>query len=80
MVKFKFNLEKIKDYIGVNYHRWPICQPACECGSKLQVPVYKFLKEPLIRKFGADWFSDLEEVYKIWKEEEEGNSPSNLDN
>jgi hypothetical protein len=44
------------------------------------VPVYKFLKEPLIRRFGAEWYADLEEVYKIWKEEEEGNSPSDLDN
>jgi hypothetical protein len=77
---YPIRLSNLKDYIGVNYHRWPICQPACECGSKLQVPVYKFLKEPLIRKFGAEWFSDLEEVYKIWKEEEEGNPPSDLDN
>jgi hypothetical protein len=77
---YPIRLSNLKDYIGVNYHRWPICKPACDCGSKLQVPVYKFLKEPLIRKFGPEWYSDLEEVYKIWKEEEEGNSPSDLDN
>ena len=55
-------MSNLKDYIGVNYHRWPICQPACECGSKLQVPVYKFLKEPIIRAFGGDFFEELEVV------------------
>ena len=41
------------------YHKWNICAPACELGSKLQVPIYKFLKEPLIRKYGEKWYNDL---------------------
>lgn len=66
---YPIRLTKLKEYIGVNYHRWPICKPACECGSALQVPVYRFLKEPLIRKFGEEWYAQLEEVFKLWKEE-----------
>lgn len=50
-----------KNYEAVNYHKWDVCKPACECGKKLDVPVYKFLKEPLIRKYGKEWFKQLEE-------------------
>ena len=39
-----------------------ICKPACACGDKLDVPVYRFLKEPLIRKYGEDFFNELTEV------------------
>jgi hypothetical protein len=51
-----------KNYDAVNYHQWNVCKPACECGAKLQVPVYQFLKGPLIRKYGEDWFNELEQV------------------
>ena len=47
-------------YDAVNYHRWNICKDACACGSKLNVPVYKFLKTPLTRKYGKAWFEKLE--------------------
>lgn len=44
---------------ALNYHQWDICAPACQCGDKLQVPVYKFLKTALIRKYGAEWYEEL---------------------
>src|SRR6218665_1672295 len=44
----------------LNYHRWDICKAACAFGKKLGVPVYQFLKEPLIRKFGKAWYKKLE--------------------
>ncbi len=47
---------------GVNYHRWNICQCGVELGRKLKVPVYKFLKEPLIARFGQEWYADLEQT------------------
>ena len=31
-------------------------------GQELEVPVYKFVKEALIRKFGEDWYMELEQV------------------
>jgi hypothetical protein len=55
-----------KEYDAVNYDKWSICKPACECGAKLDVPVYKFLKEPLIRKNGKDWFKQLEQSAKLY--------------
>lgn len=45
----------------LNYDRWHICSPACSFGNSLKVPVYKFLKEPLVRKYGEDWYKELEE-------------------
>lgn len=48
--------------VGLNYHRWDVCQSAREKGKSLNLPVYKFLKEPLIRRFGAEWYSELEQA------------------
>ena len=47
-------------YKAVNYSRWDICKAAVLLGKKEDVPVYKFLKEPLIRKFGEEWYRELE--------------------
>lgn len=44
----------------LNYDRWHICKDACSFGRELKVPVYKFLKDPLIRKYGAAWYETLE--------------------
>ncbi|MBP3943175.1 DUF3109 family protein [Sphingobacteriaceae bacterium WQ 2009] len=46
----------------LNYDRWHICKDACSFGKELQVPVYKFLKDPLIREYGAPWYEELEEA------------------
>lgn len=56
---------RVKDYSefsAVNYHKWEICDDACSLGKELQVPVYKFVKQALIRKFGEDWYAELEIV------------------
>ncbi len=45
---------------AINYDRWNICNPACKLGKSLQVPVYKFLKESLTRKYGEKWYAELE--------------------
>lgn len=45
--------------VGINYNRWEICRDAVELGRKLQIRVYEFLKEPLTRRFGEDWYSEL---------------------
>jgi len=44
---------------GVNYHKWHICQPARTKGKKEGIPLYKYLKEPLIRKYGEVWYNKL---------------------
>ena len=56
---------RVREYTqltAVNYHKWEICDPACSLGAELQVPVYKFAKEALIRKFGESWYEELEQV------------------
>jgi len=61
---------RVKDYTefsAVNYHKWEICDDACTLGKELQVPVYKFVKQALIRKFGEDWYMQLEKVAETYK-------------
>lgn len=56
---------RIREYTAltaVNYHQWHICDPACSLGKSLKVPIYKFVREALIRKFGESWYAELEAV------------------
>lgn len=58
---------RVKDYSefsAVNYHKWQICDDACTLGKELQVPIYSFVKEALIRKFGEDWYAELDTLAK----------------
>lgn len=50
--------------LGLNYHRWEVCRSACKCGKRLGIPVYKALKEPIIRRFGEEFYERLEEAAK----------------
>lgn len=50
--------------IALNYNRWDVCRDAVKKGRKLHLPVYKFLKEPLIRRFGAEFYEKLCEAGK----------------
>jgi hypothetical protein len=45
---------------ALNYDRWSICKAACKLGDSLKVPVYKFLKDSLTRKYGKEWYKQLE--------------------
>lgn len=57
---YPIRITKYKQYDAVNYERWHVCKAACKNGKALKVPVYKFLKEALIRKYGADFYKTLE--------------------
>ncbi|MBK9477753.1 MAG: DUF3109 family protein [Bacteroidetes bacterium] len=59
---YPVRITKYKEFDAVNYQEWDVCKPACSCGEKLDVPVYKFLKEPLVRKYGKAWYKQLELV------------------
>ena len=48
--------------VGLNYHQWSVCKMAVERGKQLSLPVYRFLKAPLIQRFGEAWYQELEEV------------------
>ena len=57
-------MKEYSEFSAVNYHKWDICNDACSLGKELKVPVYKFVKEALIRKFGNNWYLELEKVAK----------------
>lgn len=59
---YPIRVKEYSDFSAVNYHKWHICSDACTLGAELQVPVYKFVKEALIRKFGVEWYEELEKV------------------
>ena len=51
--------KKLGAMVGLNYHRWDVCQEAVKLGTRLKMPVYKFLRDPLVRRFGEE-FRDLQ--------------------
>lgn len=59
---YPIRLSTVGEYVALNYDRWDICSPACTFGKEHKTPVYIFLKEPLIRAFGEDWYKELEQV------------------
>jgi len=59
---YPIRVKEFSDFSAVNYHKWHICDDACSLGKELEVPVYKFVKEALVRKFGEEWFAELEKV------------------
>ncbi|MFY0712353.1 DUF3109 family protein [Seonamhaeicola sp. NFXS20] len=61
---YPIRVANYSEFSAVNYHKWQICDDACELGEELGVPIYKFVKEALIRKFGEDWYVELEKVAK----------------
>tara|TARA_B100001142_G_scaffold301202_1_gene326635 strand:+ start:4016 stop:4579 length:564 start_codon:yes stop_codon:yes gene_type:complete len=62
---FPIRIKEYRDFDAVNYQEIKICQPACECGSKLKIPLYVFLKDSLIRKYGESWYKELLEAAKL---------------
>lgn len=59
---YPVRVQDYSEFAAVNYHKWPICNDACTLGASLKVPVYKFVKEALVRKFGEHWYAELEIV------------------
>ena len=64
---YPIRVKEYSDFSAVNYHKWHICSDACALGEELGVPVYQFVKEALIRKFGQQWYEELEKVAKELK-------------
>ena len=57
---YPVRLSTVGSMTAVNVHRWDVCQPARDLGKKLQMPLYRYLKEPLIRQFGEEWWQECE--------------------
>ena len=57
---YPVRVKEFSEFSALNYHRWHICDTACQLGDSLKIPIYKFVKDALIRKFGKKWYSELE--------------------
>ena len=60
---YPVRISYFEDFEAVNYERWSICKAACKNGNKLKVPVFKFVKTALIRKYGEEFYKVLEQYY-----------------
>jgi hypothetical protein len=56
---FPVRVKRYREFDAVNYEEWKICKAAIEKGVSEDVPVYRFLEEPLKRVFGTEWYSEL---------------------
>ena len=61
---YPIRVRQYESFMAVNIHNWHICKPACDCGSQLNVPVFKFLKEAITRSWDEEFYFQLENVYK----------------
>ena len=68
---YPVRITKYPAYEAVNYDKWDICKPACDCGANLQVPLFRFVKEGLIRKYGEQWYQELEMIDELRRNEDE---------
>jgi hypothetical protein len=66
---YPIRLLELPEYTALNYEQWNICSDACSLWDELKVPVYQFLKEPIIRKFGADFYEKVEELSNFLQNE-----------
>lgn len=55
--------------VGLNYHRWSVCDCARKCGKKVGVPVYKSLKEAITRRFGEEFYTQLDAAAELLKQQ-----------
>lgn len=64
---YPIRINALREVDAVNYHEWHICRYACELGEKTNIPVIRFLEEPLKRKYGEEWYSALAAAEKMKK-------------
>jgi len=70
---YPIRIKQFDNITALNYDKWHVCSPARELGFKEKKPVFMFLKDPIIRKFGEQFYVDMEKVYLAYKEEKEEN-------
>lgn len=65
---YPLRLTEYPTFTAVNYHRWKICKCAESKGRELGLRLYQFMKEPLIERFGEDWYNELVEACEAYLE------------
>lgn len=68
---YPVRIKGLTGFDGLNVDRWEICKPARLLGSQLQIPVYVFVKDALIRNYGHRWYRKLEKIAGDWKKQRE---------
>lgn len=68
---YPVRVTKYPEYDAVNYDQWEICKPACNCGAELKVPLFRFVKDSLMRKFGSAWYEELESIDELRRENDQ---------
>ena len=63
---YPIRTKEYPEYITLNYDVWGICQPARDMGERQKVPVYRFVREALERRFGVEWFRELDKAAREW--------------
>jgi len=64
---YPIRCRQYRDFEGINYDAWHICKDAVCKGKEEKVKVYQFLKSSLIRKYGENWYQELEQVAHQWE-------------
>lgn len=72
---YPLRLTEYPTFTAVNYHRWKICRPAVRKGRELGIRLYQFLREPLIARFGQEWYDELVTACEAYLEQYGGDSP-----
>lgn len=67
---YPVRITKYPNYDAVNYDQWEICRPACKCGAQMQVPLFRFVKDALIRKYGAEWYEELVSIDELRQQQD----------
>lgn len=67
---YPLRLTNYPTFTAVNYHRWKICRPAVANGRRLGIRLYQAMKEPLIERFGREWYEELCEACEAWNEQQ----------
>lgn len=68
---YPIRIDKFPTFEAVNYHQWDVCQCAKALGKANGVKIYQFLKEPLTRKYGEEWYNELCLVAEEWDKQHE---------
>lgn len=66
---YPIRVTKYQEFDALNVHHWKVCEPACSLGNELKLPVFRFLKEALVRAYGSDWMEEAEAVYEHLEEQ-----------
>lgn len=75
---YPIRLQKYREFTAVNYHRWQVCRAAVELGNQKGLKIYQFLKEPLIRRFGEDWYNELTLVAEEYSKQSKTDQTQNI--